>query len=68
MRSEQGYFRVVTLETEYSNDRDWAEESMKERENALWNANWDKLWPFDSVTRVIYARFYLRNGILTRLR
>lgn len=35
MRSEQGYFRVVTLETEYSNDRDWAEESMKERENAL---------------------------------
>lgn len=32
MRSEQGYFRAVTLETEYSNDRDWAEESMKKRE------------------------------------
>lgn len=61
MRSERGYFRAVTLETEYSNDRDWAEESMKKRErDALWNANWDKLWPFDSVTRVIYARFYLR--------
>lgn len=32
MRSGQGYFRAVTLETEYSNDRDWAEESMKKRE------------------------------------